>query len=248
MNLWRLELLRLTRTYRWMILFGVYGFFGVLGPVTAAYLDEILGRLGGGVVMVVPDPRPVDGIVQFISNASQLGLLGVVIVAAAALAVDARPEVAAFLRTRVRRASALVVPRYVVVTMASVAALVVGTALAWGMTVVLIGALPAGLVAIGTIYGALYLAFVVAVVAAVAGLARSLTGTVFASLAVLLTLPILGLASAVKPWLPSELLAAVAAVIEGVPAGDFARAVGVSLVASALLLAFAVHRSERRET
>ena len=45
---------------------------------------------------------PADGIAQFVGNASQIGLLVVVLVAASALAFDARREMAVFLRTRVR--------------------------------------------------------------------------------------------------------------------------------------------------
>lgn len=247
MNLWRLEVLRLTRTYRWMILFGVYGFFGILGPITAAYLDEILRRVGGEVTVTVPDPRPVDGIIQFISNASQLGLLAVVVVAAAALALDARPEVAAFLRTRVPHAARLLLPRYVIVTAAAVAALIAGTALAWAMTATLIGGLPAADLVVGTIYGGLYLAFTVAVVTAVAGFVRSQAGAVFGALAVLLALPVLGLVAALKPWLPSELLTAVGALVEGTPAGDYARSVATTITATVALLALAVHRFDRRE-
>lgn len=248
MNLWRLELVRMTRTYRWMILFGVYAFFGILGPVTAAYIDEILQRFGGEVTVVVPDPRPVDGIVQFISNASQLGLLAVVIVAAAALAVDARPEVAAFLRTRVPQAARLLLPRYVVVTAAAIAALIAGTALAWAMTAALIGRLPAADMVVGTFYGALYLLFTVAVVAAVAGFARSQTGAVFGALVVLLALPVLGLVAALKPWLPSELLTAVGALVDGATAGDYARSAATAITAIVALLALAVRRFDQRET
>ncbi len=40
MNPWRLEWLRLTRTPRTIALAGVYLFFGLLGPVTAKYLQE----------------------------------------------------------------------------------------------------------------------------------------------------------------------------------------------------------------
>ncbi len=46
MTLWRLERLRLIRTYRWLALFGVvYLVFGLLGPVMAAYLPDILSRV-----------------------------------------------------------------------------------------------------------------------------------------------------------------------------------------------------------
>jgi ABC-2 type transport system permease protein len=247
MTLWRLEVTRLVRTHRWMILFGAFGLFGVLGPVTARYLNEIVQRLGEGVVITAPEPRPVDGLIQFVSNTSQIGLLAVVVVAASSLTLDAKPEVSAFLRTKVARAGTLVLPGAVVIAAAAIAALVVGTALAWVLTDALIGSLPAGPMVIGTAYGALYLAFVVAVVAAVAGFTRGQAATVFGALGVLLALPIVGVLDPIRPWLPSELLTAVAAMVEGAAAGDFARAVAVTLLATAGLIALAARGVERRE-
>ncbi len=247
MNLWRLELLRLSRTHRWMILAGAYLMFGVLGPLTARYFTEIMERFGGGMTIVAPDPRPVDGIEQFVGNASQLGLLAVVGVAVAALAIDTRPEVAAFLRTRVARASALVIPRYVTTTVAAVCALVAGTAVAWALTTVLIGDLPTGAMVLGTALGALYLAFAVAVAAAVSGWVRSQLGGVLVVLAVLLALPVLGLLPDVAPWLPSRLLGAVVALVEGAAASEFTRAGVVTVVVTAALLFAATRLVARRE-
>ena len=42
MSLVRLEWLRLWRTYRLLVLVVVFAFFGLLGPLTAAYLPEII--------------------------------------------------------------------------------------------------------------------------------------------------------------------------------------------------------------
>lgn len=247
MTLWRLERLRLLRTHRWMLLVGVYGVLAVLSAVTARYLRELMARFGEGMTVQVPDPRPADGIGQFVSNTSQLGVLAVVVVAASALALDAKPELAAFLRTKVSRAAVLLVPAYAVTTAGAVVGLVIGTAVAWGLTHALIGPLPAGPMVVGTVYGALYLAFAVAVVAAVAGFTRSQAATVFGALGVLLLLPIAGTVDAVGRWLPSELLGAVAALVNGAPAGEFARAAVVSVAATAALLALAAWRLERRE-
>jgi ABC-2 type transport system permease protein len=247
MTLWRLELLRLARTHRWMILGGVYLFFAVTGPLTAAYFNEIMMRFGGDIQITAPDPRPVDGLAQFLANASQLGLLAVVIVGAGALAVDARPEVASFLRTRVEQASTLLLPRYAVMTAAAVVTLVVSTAVAWALTAGLIGGLPAGPMVVGTLYGAVYLVFAVAVLAAVAGFTRTQVGAVFATLMILLLLPIVGLLPVVQPWLPSALLAAVAAMVEGAPASDYLRSLLVATVTTAGLLILAVRRFALRE-
>ena len=247
MTLWRLERVRLLRTHRWMILFGVFALTGVLGALGARYMNELVERFAGEVTIVAPDPRPVDGIIQFVSNATQLGVLAVVVVAAGALTVDAKPELAAFLRTKVTRAAILLVPAYTVTAVATVAALVVGTALTWVLTEALIGPLPAGSVLVGTLYGALFYVFAVAVVAAVAGYTRGQAATVFGALGALLLLPIVGIIDPVAAWLPSRLATAVAALVEGAPAGEFTRAAVVSVVATVALLALAAHRLERRE-
>ena len=247
MTLWRLEWLRLVRTHRWMVVLGVYLVFGIVGPLSAAYLQEIIGRVGGELTIIAPDPTPADGIAQFIGNASQLGVLAVIVIGVAALAVDARPELAAFLRTRVPRARTLLLPRYVVTLGLAATGLVLGTAVAWGFTASLIGRLPTTAMLVGTAYGILYLAFAVAVLAAVSGFTRSQPAAVFATLAVLLGLPVLGLVPALQPWLPSELLSAVAAMVGGVPAREFTRAAVVAVVGTAALLALATRRFGRRE-
>lgn len=247
MTLWRLEAVRLWRTRRWLIVFGVYAAFGALGPVTARYFEAIVGRVGGGVQITAPAPTPAEGIGQFLSNASQLGLLAVVVVAAGALAVDARPEFAAFLRTKVSQPWRLLLPRFVVSTAVAAAALAVGTAIAWGLTAALIGAPEAGALLVGTLYGILFLAFAVAVVAAVAGFARSQATAVFGALIVLLALPILAIADPLSAWLPSGLLGAAAAMVEGVPAAEFLRSALVTVVLTVALLAVALRRFAARE-
>lgn len=247
MNLWKVEVARLIRTNRWMIVLGVYAFFGILGPITARYLGEILARFGGDLQVVVPDPEPIDGIGQFVSNASQLGVLAVVVVAAGSLAVDARPELAAFYRTRVSGGWALLRPRVWVVTAASVLSLAVGTGFAVAGTESLIGRLDLVGVTVGTVLSAGYLAFIVALTAAMATVTRSPVTTVFAVLAVALLLPLFGLAAAVRPWLPSELLAAPLATAEGAGAGDFVRSLLAAAAATGLLLVAAARRLDTRE-
>jgi ABC-2 type transport system permease protein len=248
MTLLRLELLRMTRTHRWLALVGIYVFFGVLGPVTARYIGELLERFGtGDIVIEAPDPRPVDGIAQFIGNTSQLGLLAVVVVAAAALALDARPEVAAFLRTRVDRAGTLLLPRFAVVAATAALALVAGTAVAWALTGALLGGVSAGAMVVGTLLGMLYLVFAVAVVGAVAAALRGVPAIALGSLGVLILLPIVGLVPAIEVWLPSHLLAAVAGLVDGGSAGDYLRATLVTLAVTPVLVGFAMWRADRRE-
>ena len=248
MTLTRLEVLRMIRTHRWMALFGIYLFFGLIGPLTARYMNDLIEHFGtGDMTIIAPDPEPVDGIIQFIGNASQLGLLAVVLIAAAALSVDSRPEIAAFLRTKVTRAGALVIPRFAIAASTAVAALIAGTAVAWAMTATLLGGLPTAAMIVGTLLGAIYLVFAVALVAAISGFIRSIPGIALGSLAVLVLMPVLALAPAVGTWLPSHLFAAVAALVEGEAATEFIPAAVVSVIATAGLMLLAMRRYDLRE-
>lgn len=219
MTLWRPELIRTVRTHRWMLVLGVYTFFGAVGPLLARYLEEIVSNFGGEVTLTGVDPRPVDSIGQFVSNGSQLGVLSVVVLAAGALTLDAHPEFAAFLRTKVTNAGSLLLPRFGIATATAVIALWAGTAVAWVTTSAVLGPVPAGSMLLGTVLGSIYLGFAVAVVAAMASIVRSVAAAVFASIAVLLVLPVIALVPPIAPWLPSELLAAVAGLVDGASIG-----------------------------
>jgi ABC-2 type transport system permease protein len=183
-NLWRLEWLRLVRTHRLLALIGVYVFFGLTGPLTARYLSALMGRLGTeGVRVEFPDPVPADGVAQFVGNTSQIGLLVVVLVAASALSFDARREMAVFLRTRVRGVRDIVVPGFVVNAGAAAAALGFGSLMAWYETAVLLGPVPVPAMVAGMALSALFLAFAVALTAAVASTVRGVAATAGVTLA-----------------------------------------------------------------
>jgi ABC-2 type transport system permease protein len=247
-TLWRLEWLRLTRTRRLVALVGVYVFFGFLGPLTARYLPQIIERFGGDQFqVVVPEPVPADGIIQFASSATQIGLLVAVVVAAGALTLGAVPEMAVFLRTRVASPARLVLPRYAVAAGAAAAAYTVGAGVAWYETAVLLGALPVGGMLVGMLLAVLYLAFAAAVVAVVGSRFDGLLATVLGSLVVLLILPLAGIAESVGRWLPSHLVGAQTDLVAGGAASDYLGATAVTLAVTVLLLAGAMRRAGARE-
>lgn len=237
MSPWRLEILRLTRTKKWVALAGLYVAFGLIGPLSARYIKEILARVGtDGATITVPDPIPSDGMVQFVSNATQIGTLVVVIVAAGALAFDAIPEMGVFLRTRVSPVWKILVPRFVVSFAAAACAFLLGTGVAWYETWALLGAPSAMPVLAGAGLGVVFLAFVVALTGAVAQRMRSILGTVMTSLVVLIAMPILGLAPSIARWLPTSLANALGDLPAGGTMTDYWPALGVTVVATVLLL------------
>lgn len=245
MNLWRLEVLRLLRTYRVWILAGIFGFFGVLGPVTAAYLPEIVDRLGGGAEIIVPDATPELAMAQYLGNALQLGLLAISFIAALALAFDAKPEMSAFLRTRAT-ISQILAPRYVVNMIAAAGSFLLASGVAFAVTTVLIDIPSVGGTIVGSVLVGLYLCFAVALTGLFASLVRGVPGTALLTVGSLILLSIVGLVPVIGPWLPSDLVGSYDALIGG---GDFVywRGIASAIVLSIAAIGFSAFRMQRRE-
>lgn len=246
MTLWRLEILRLWRTQRWLILLAVFGVFGALGPLTARYLSELVEAFGGQeAIGQIPPMTSADGITQYVSSAQQMGLLAVAFIAASALALDAHREISVFFRTRAPLRD-IIVPRFVVSAAAAVGAFTVGAAVAFVGTGILLEWLDPWSMAIGVALQSLYLVFVVAVVAWVSSVVRSVSATALISLGALIVFGLLTLVSPLAPWLPSNLVGALDILIRG---GEFEfwRAIVVTAALIVILTRWAVIRLEHRE-
>ena len=247
MSTWRLEWLRLTRSRRWIALVAVYLVFGLIGPVMAKYMAGLLEHVQSGITITVPPPQPKDGIVNYLSQVGQIGLIVVVAIAAGAMSFDSRRGIATFLRTRASGMWALVAPRFTVNAVAAVLAYTLGLLAAWYETALLLGSLPVGAMLAGLLCESVFLVFAVAVVAASASFARSTLGTVGIALAALIVLSIVGTIGAVHDWLPSTLSGATVELLSTTQLSDYAASLLTAIVASVLLVAVAVARLGRRE-
>ena len=96
MTLWRVEWLRIWRTRTVWVLFGIFVFFGVLGPLTAQFLPDIVERAGVAGEIALPPTSPEFAMSQYVGNALQIGVLAIAFIAATALAFDSKPEIAVF--------------------------------------------------------------------------------------------------------------------------------------------------------
>ena len=249
MTLWRVEWLRLVRTGRGLALLLVFGAFGVSGPVMARFLPDLVKKSSAGqqIQIVAKPATPVDGLIGYASNAVQIGLLVAVILAASALALDAKPGLAAFYRTRVRRPHLLVVPRFTVAAASAVAAYLLGAAVSWVLTVWLIAAPRAGSVW-GFLLSAVYLVFAMAVVAVVATLVRGVVAVAAVTIGVLLALPVVGVIPQVGSRLPSHLVGAVDTLARGSGRlSDYAVPCAVTVLATVAAVLLAARRAVARD-
>lgn len=247
MNSWRLEWLRITRTPRAIALGGTYLLFGLLGPVTAKYLQDIVNRVQSGVQVIIAQPTPKDGIANYISQISQTGLIVVIVITAGALTFDARRGLSFFLRTRTSNMWQLIAPRFTVNATAAVSAYTLGTLAAWYETALLLGSPPPGAMLAGLACGSVYLIFAVSVATAAASVARGTLSTVGVTLGALLALPLLGMIGPLHAWLPSTLVTAPVALLGSATPSDYLPAFATAAISAPLLLAAATSQLKRRE-
>jgi ABC-2 type transport system permease protein len=246
MSPWRLEVLRLWRTRRLVALVAPFVLLGFGIPILTNRLPELAKHTSGGVRMIAPPPTPADALAGFAANVAQLGTVVIVVVAAASLTIDAHPALAAFYRSRVRRASLLVVPRYLAVSLAATLALGLGILCAWYATSALIGPLRPGALATGYGLEALWVWFCVAVVAAWSSVARDLPAVAGASLASILALVFLGSIHALSSWSPSALALSVAERVRPQHAGVAWHAFAITAAGTAVLVTISTRRLARR--
>jgi ABC-2 type transport system permease protein len=248
MGPWRLELLRLWRTQRIIALGAIFLILGFGIPILTYYLPEIVKNSAGDVEITVPKQTAADSMAGFASNVAQLGTLIVVVVAAATLAIDARPNLSVFYRTRIHRPALLILPRYVVIAAATSATLAIGTLGAWYETTILLGTVPVGDLAVGLVLEALWFCFVISVVAAFTGVFRGVLGVVGCSIALLLALALLGsVLPSVASWLPTRLSSGSAARIIHPPAENLWQPVVIASVGTIVALGLAVYGLSKRE-
>src|SRR5215469_6611587 len=250
MSLWRLEWLRLIRTPRALSLGAVYLAIGLIEPVATKYASTLLAHVGNSAVVRLPKPTPAQALSSYVNEATVLGLIVLVSVAASSYGFDARPGLAAFFRTRVPGMWQMVAPRFTATALAGAVAYLIGTLAAWYETRLLIGPLPAGGLLAGLLCGVVYLAFAVAVTAFAASLTRTTVASIGITLGILLALPLIADVHPISNWVPSALVGAPADLVASPPAHNlvhFVPALGVSAVAGAVVLAAAVLRLRQRE-
>ena len=245
MRLWRLEWTRIVRTLSLILLPVLFVFFALLGPATARYLPDLLERFADEITIVLPDPTPLEGLSQYLGNVEQLGLAGIVVVAAMAIAIDAKRELSVFFRSRAS-ISTLLVPRIIVPLALGIASVWLGITVAYVATSIMLGSLPIADIALGTGLYCVYLVFVVAVVVFTSSMAKPIPIVAIVSIVALILVSVLSVLPAVGDWLPSALMGATMHLAAG-GSWTYTVPLAVTAVSSAILIGFGIRRLEQRE-
>jgi ABC-2 type transport system permease protein len=248
----RKELLEAWRTRRLPVVAVLFLVVGIISPLTARYLNEILAlALGDQLPVVLPDPSAAMALEQLQKNLGQLGALAAIALAMGSVAGEVdRGTAAMVLAQPVGRPAFLAAKLLAIATVLGVATLL-ATTVAWIYTAILFEPLPLGgwlaMTALSWL-GLLAWASLTFLASAATGSTMAAAGLGFVAL---IGLGVLALVPAVDRFLPTGLTmpAISLALGEGadVDLGRLATSIVGSVVLVAATLAGAVATFRRRE-
>jgi ABC-2 type transport system permease protein len=191
----RKELVESWRTRRLPAVLIMFITIGLLAPLTAKYLPEIIkAALGDEISVPLPVPTAADAVLQLQKNLGQLGAFAAIVLAMNAVAGEKEHGTAAFVLTKPVRRGAFIGAKLVALGLVIGLAVVAAIMVAWVYTAVLFQPLPiAGWLALGVLS---WLAL--SVWASITFFASTVTGSAAAAAGVgIVALIVLSLVSAV---------------------------------------------------
>jgi len=144
----RKEAVEIVRTWRIWVLPGMLLFFALTGPILAKYTPQIVGAAGGDqlseLAKALPDPTYFDAYGQWVKNLSQLILVAIIIIYGGLVSAESKTGTAILVLTKPVSRAAFVTAKAVVHSLFLAVITVVGTAITWGVTLLMFDKAPGG--------------------------------------------------------------------------------------------------------
>ncbi len=212
----RKELREQVRTMRLLVVVAVFAILGLLSPVFARYVREIVEAVGGGQFQgMIPEPVVGDAIAQFTKNIGQLGVLIAILVTMGSVATEKERGTAAFLLTKPITRGAFVAAKAVAIGALLALAVGVSGALCWIYTTILFEPLPLGGFAAAVVLVWLSLAVFAALTFLASATTRSALVAGGVGFGVFLLAGIVSALPGIGPYMPTSLWGAAGALALG---------------------------------
>jgi len=129
------EIYEYTKTYKLFIMLMVFAVFGITNPLIAKLLPEILGILiTDGIIITLPEPTAYDAWTQFFKNATQMGLLVMVILFSSVLSSELLKGTLINLLTKGLARTAVILSKYTCMVLVWTMSIVLCFGLTYGYT------------------------------------------------------------------------------------------------------------------
>lgn len=236
------ELLESVRTYKLLIMLIVFFIFGLMSPLGAKLLPEILASaLPEGMTVTLSEPAAIDSWMQFFKNISQTGLIATVIIFSGILGTELSRGTLLNLLTKGLSRHTVILAKYTAMAMIWTVSYAAAFMTTWGYTVYLF---PAGgisnlLFSVFCLW--LFGLFLLAVILFASTLIKSNYGALLLAGAVIVVLTLANLAPDLPKYNPLLLASGnVSLLTETAEVSSFTSAVAISITGSVFLIIAAV--------
>lgn len=243
------EMLELVRTKKLYILIGIFALFGMVGPVTARYMNDIIKMaVGDQMPIIVPATTWADGWAQFYSNLSQMGGIGVIFLFMSSVAGEKQSGSAALTLTKNLTHTSFIIAKFIVAAITFIISFVLAVGLCYGYTYWLFG--NAGQVFDVLTGGLCYTVFTLTLLALVilaSTIAHSTTISAIISFAGFIILSISSYAPGIGKYMPGALLSKTTELSSGASFSGIGGAFAVSSCLTVVCIVSSVHSLKRQE-
>ena len=126
------------RTYRFLIVGGIFLLFGITTPLTLKYLPEILRLAGEDMIIEFPPPTAVQSLAEYASTIGQTGLLVAVLIAMGSISNELRQGTAVMTLSKPVSRGAFVSAKLIAMSLTFLVSLTVASLFCFAYTVWLI--------------------------------------------------------------------------------------------------------------
>ncbi len=230
------------RGYKALVLTAVLFLLGMMSPLLAKLLPDIIGIMDiGGMTLTVPEPTVLDAYTQFFKNVGQLGFVVMLLIFSGLLSQDVTKGTLIVLLAKGLSRTAVILSKFLTALVVWTAGFALTAVTAYGYTVFLFGSgtLPNLFYALFCLW--LFGVFILALLMFASTLAPGNYGGLILTAGTLIVLLLLNSFPAIGKFSPVSLASGNAALIGGTAVmQDITSAVWVSLTAITALLAAAV--------
>lgn len=208
-GLWPLigkEIVEQVRTYRLVVVGGVFLLFGITTPFMIKYMPEIIKLAGANIPMDLPPPAAVDSLVEYAGTIGQTGVLVAVLVGMGSVANELQRGTSVMTLSKPVTVASFATAKLVAMSATFLVSMAAASAFCFGYTVWLIeGAEVSGFVGLNLLLG-LFLVFCLAVTLLFSSLFRSSLAAGGVALGVLIAQGGLSLLPVFGDFMPGKLL------------------------------------------
>jgi len=240
------EIMEQLRTYRVVVVGGIFLFFGISTPLLLKFLPQIISLSGQQIPIDIPPPTAAQSLVEYAGTVGQVGVLMAVLMGMGGISNEIQRGTAVMTLSKPVSKAAFANAKLLAMSLTFVVSLLVASLFCFGYTGWLIGVGDLGRFGVLNLLAALFLVFSLAVTMMFSSLFSSSLAAGGVSMAVIIGQAVISSVPVVGDFMPGKLLGWGNAVVQS-SGKQYRWALAVALVLTGFCLALTQRSLKKKE-